>query len=86
MPAWQAELFVLTPLGPQAAEPERRKRLVDQRNALIKISNNVAQPVDDELSLDEIECAPQSLMHLCWQLVSRHFPVSLLLAIVTSSA
>ena len=53
----QAELFVLTPLGPQIAEPARRKRLIDKRNHLIKLSNNLAQPVDPELTLEQIQCA-----------------------------
>lgn len=51
----QAELFVLTPLGPRSAEPARRKRLVDKRNDIIKISNNLAHPVDPELTLEEIQ-------------------------------
>lgn len=51
----RAELFVLTPLGPRSAEPARRKRLVDKRNDIIKISNNLAHPVDPELTLEEIQ-------------------------------
>ena len=57
--ASQAELFVLTPLGPRLAEPARRQRLIDKRNHLLKLSNNLAQPVDPELTLEQVQYAPR---------------------------
>ena len=54
---------MLTPLGPRIAEPARRKRLVDKRNHLLKLANNLAQPVDDELTLEHVQYAPPSCLH-----------------------
>ena len=49
---------MLTPLGPQTPEEGRRKRLIDKRNHLLKLANNLQQPVSDELTLEEIRSWP----------------------------
>ena len=91
-PIMQAELFVLTPLGPQTAEPARRRRLVDKRNQLLKLANNLAQPVDPEFTLEHIQCVlclqTASMIHAGRLCVLAHQPEAhgLLASSATSSS